>query len=491
MNYYSTRSCRESVTSSEAILKGLAEDGGLFIPEKIPKVDLVKLENKNYVELAQEILNEYLTDFDSETITKIVKKAYWTEFSHQNIVSLEKVDSINFLELYHGPTLAFKDMALSILPHLMTQAKKINSIKKDIVILTATSGDTGKAALNGFKDIEGIKIIVFYPNNGVSEIQKLQMVTQKGDNTFVVAINGNFDDAQKAVKKAFLNDELIKVLKNNNYVFSSANSINIGRLIPQIIYYFYGYLQMVKNKDIKIYEEINIVVPTGNFGNILAAYYAKEMGLPVGKLICASNENNILTDFINTGIYDTKRDFVKTISPSMDILISSNLERFIFEVSGRDTDYMEKLMFDLKETGKFDIGKENHEKVKKIMWGDYCSEGETYSAIKECYINNDYLLDPHTAVAYNVALKYKNTANDDKQILLASTASPYKFSLAILKAIMDLEGNISVSESNKEISKLFGRKIPDSLVNIENMKVIHNRECDVDQIEDVIMDILR
>jgi len=476
---------------SEAILKGLAEDGGLFIPEKIPKVNLVKLKDKGYVELAKEILSEYLTDFDSETITEIVKKAYGTEFSHKNIVSLEKVDSINFLELYHGPTLAFKDMALSILPYLMIHAKKINNVKDDIVILTATSGDTGKAALNGFKDVEGIKIIVFYPNNGVSEIQKLQMITQKGNNTFVVAINGNFDDAQKAVKKAFLNNELIKLLKDNNYVFSSANSINIGRLIPQIVYYFYGYFQMVKNKDIKMNEEINIVVPTGNFGNILAAYYAKEMGLPVGKLICASNENNILTDFINTGIYDTKRDFVKTISPSMDILISSNLERFIFEVLGRDAGYVEKLMRDLKEKGKFDIGKENHEKVKKIMWGNYCSEGETYSGIKECYINNNYLLDPHTAVAYNVALKYKNKTNDNKQILLASTASPYKFSLAILKAITDLEGNIGVSESNKEISKLFGRKIPDSLVNIENEKIIHNRECDVKHIEDIIIDILR
>ncbi len=485
MKYYSTRNKDLKMNASEAILKGLADDGGLFVPEKIPKVDYESLLTDSYQTMAYKIFKLFLTDFNEERLKSIVESAYDKRFTSKDIVNVVTVGDYSVLELFHGPTLAFKDMALSILPHLMVESKKILGIDQETVVLTATSGDTGKAALEGFADVEGVSIIVFYPNEGVSQIQKLQMVTQKGRNTHVVAINGNFDDAQGAVKEVFTNKAFRNLLNLEGKSFSSANSINIGRLIPQIVYYFYAYIEMVKSKKIGYGEKIKIVVPTGNFGNILAAYYAKEMGLPVEELICASNENNILTDFINTGVYDTHREFLKTISPSMDILVSSNLERFIFEIIDRDDEKMGQLMNQLKEKGKFVLDEKYLNRIKKLMTGDFATEDETGNTIKTCYDQTGYLLDPHTAVAYKVA------NGEEGNLLIASTASPYKFGYSILNAFGENNENQSIKFVNNEIFKLSKMSIPHSLENIEDKKVLHHTVCDTDQIEDTIKAFLK
>ena len=355
--YKSTRDAEKTVTASQAILKGLADDGGLFVPVSIPKlpVSLGELKEMTYQEIAYTVMKEFLTDFTEEELKSCIAKAYDSKFDTEEIAPLAKVEDAYYLELFHGATIAFKDMALSILPHLLTTSAKKNQVKNEIVILTATSGDTGKAALAGFADVEGTKIIVFYPKNGVSRVQELQMVTQKGDNTSVVAIHGNFDNAQSGVKAMFENKELEKELNEAGYQFSSANSINIGRLVPQVVYYVYAYAKLLQNEEIAEDEEINVVVPTGNFGNILAAYYAKNMGIPIAKLICASNENKVLYDFFQTGTYDRNREFVLTTSPSMDILISSNLERLIYKISGEDARKDTDLMTELKTKGSYAI----------------------------------------------------------------------------------------------------------------------------------------
>ncbi len=485
LKYFSTRNSSKKVSSVDAILKGLADDGGLYVPETIPKIDIELLEGKNYKEIALEIFKLYLTDFTDVQLKKMIDSAYSDQFDIENLVDVKKVDKQFVLELFHGPTLAFKDMALSILPYFMVEAKKIKDINEKIVILTATSGDTGKAALEGFKDVPGIEIIVFYPNEGVSDVQKLQMLTTEGTNTHVVAINGNFDDAQRSVKEAFSNRELRKLLEEDGYVFSSANSINIGRLIPQIVYYFYAYFEMVKKGGIIKGDSIKISVPTGNFGNILAAYYAKEMGLPVEKLICASNENNILTDFINTGQYDTNRDFVKTISPSMDILVSSNLERFIHQVSDGNEQLIKDKMNNLKENKKFDIEEKSVEKIKKIMIADFVTEEEILKTIKTCFEKTGYLLDPHTAVAYSVS------ENVGENILVVSTASPYKFGDSILKGFDTNADELSVEDINLEISKLCKISVPKSLVNISKKEIRHHRICGINEIEKTIEEILK
>ena len=402
--YKSTRGNGEPVTASQAILKGLSEDGGLFVPVSIPKLDipLSRLAKMTYQETAYEVMRRFLTDYTEEELKNCIAGAYDSKFDTEEIAPLHKTgDGVYFLELFHGATIAFKDMALSILPYLMTTAAKKNNVKNEIVILTATSGDTGKAAMAGFADVPGTRIIVFYPKHGVSPVQEKQMVTQKGNNTYVVGITGNFDDAQTAVKKMFNDPEMASELHEAGYQFSSANSINIGRLVPQIVYYVYAYGRLLKSGEIREGDRINITVPTGNFGNILAAYYAKLMGLPVNRLICASNENKVLFDFFRTGTYDRKRDFILTSSPSMDILISSNLERLIYRLTGEDSQKCRELMEALSSGGEYTITEEMRKGLADF-YGNFLSEGETREAISATYYGSGYVIDPHTAVAAGV-----------------------------------------------------------------------------------------
>jgi threonine synthase len=438
MKYISTRDLNNEVEAHEAIKQGIAEDGGLFVPNSIPKIslnDLKEMTNMNYSQRAERILKEFLTDYTKEELMECTQNSYNSKnFNTNEIAPVKRLNSNEYvLELWHGPTCAFKDMALQILPQFLTRAIRKSEDSRKVVILTATSGDTGKAALEGFKDVDGTEIIVFYPKEGVSKIQELQMTTQDGKNTFVVAIEGNFDDAQTGVKKIFTDKEFINEINNKGYVFSSANSINLGRLVPQIVYYFSGYLDMVKKGYIQEKEKINVVVPTGNFGNILAAFYAKEMGLPIEKLICASNENNVLTDFINQGKYDKNRTLKTTISPSMDILLSSNLERLLFELS-ENKEIIKEYMHDLKIKGFYEIDKELKHKIDKYFWADFCTEEETKEVIKRVYNKFNYVVDTHTAVAIGVLDKYKENFKDDTKTLVVSTASPFKFSNSVLEA---------------------------------------------------------
>ena len=434
--YKSTRGKEQAVTASMAILKGLSEDGGLFVPERIPQLDVPmdKLAQMTYQETAYEVMSRFLTDFTEEELKNCISKAYDSKFDTEKIAPLHEACGAYFLELFHGATIAFKDMALSILPHLMTTAAKKNHVKNEIVILTATSGDTGKAAMAGFADVPGTKIIVFYPKHGVSPIQEKQMVTQKGANTYVVGITGNFDDAQTAVKKMFNDHEMAAELDQAGFQFSSANSINIGRLVPQIVYYVYAYATLVRDGKIKDGQEINVVVPTGNFGNILAAYYAKQMGLPIHKLICASNENRVLYDFFRTGTYDRKRDFILTTSPSMDILISSNLERLIYRLTGENAEKCAELMKSLSEGGEYTITEEMKAQLGDF-YGNFCSEEETANTISEIYKDSNYVIDTHTAVAAGVYKKYVSETDDHLPTVIASTASPYKFTRSVMDAL--------------------------------------------------------
>ncbi|SDB04846.1 threonine synthase [Pseudobutyrivibrio sp. YE44] len=437
VNYVSTRDVNKAeITASQAILKGLADDGGLFVPTEIPKleVSVEKLAQMSYQEVAYEVLKLFLSDFTEEELKHCINSAYDSKFDTEEIAPLVFADGAYYLELFHGATIAFKDMALSILPHLMITSARKNNIKNDIVILTATSGDTGKAALAGFADVEGTRIVVFYPKNGVSAIQERQMVTQKGDNTHVVGIKGNFDQAQTGVKEMFNDKALAEELDAKGFQFSSANSINIGRLVPQIAYYVYAYSKLLAEEKITSGEKINVVVPTGNFGNILAAYYAKNMGLPIDKLICASNENKVLYDFFTTGEYDKNREFMLTNSPSMDILISSNLERLIYHIAGNDAGKNAELMASLKDTGKYEITEDMKAKLDSF-YGNYASELETGMAIKGLYDETGYIIDTHTGVASSVYGKYKKATGDDKTTVIASTASPFKFTRAVMGAI--------------------------------------------------------
>ena len=384
--YHSTRNSEETATASEAILKGLTSDGGLFVPDSIPKlnVSLEDLTQMSYQEIAYAVMKEFLTDFTEEELKTCINNAYDSKFDTEEIAVTKKVDGAYYLELFHGATIAFKDMALSILPHLLVTSARKNNVKNEIVILTATSGDTGKAALAGFADVPGTKIIVFYPKSGVSPIQEKQMVTQKGDNTYVIGIKGNFDDAQTGVKKMFSNKELAKVMNDNGFQFSSANSINIGRLVPQVVYYVYAYADLLKQGALKAGEPMNVVVPTGNFGNILASYYAKQMGIPIGKFVCASNKNKVLFDFFETGKYDRNREFYVTTSPSMDILISSNLERMIYRIAGNDAKQCAKFMAALTKDGEYVITDAMKAELSEFF-GAFGSEEETAVKIREVY----------------------------------------------------------------------------------------------------------
>lgn len=489
--YKSTRNSNLKVTASEAILKGLAPDGGLFVPSELPKLDvsMSDLKGKTYQEIAYLVMKQFLTDFTEEELKSCIDKAYDSKFDTEEIAPLVKVDDTYYMELFHGATIAFKDMALSILPHLMTTSAKKNDVKNEIVILTATSGDTGKAALAGFADVEGTKIIVFYPKNGVSRVQELQMVTQKGDNTSVVAIHGNFDNAQSGVKAMFENKELEKELNEAGYQFSSANSINIGRLVPQVVYYVYAYAKLLQNEEIAEDEEINVVVPTGNFGNILAAYYAKNMGIPIAKLICASNENKVLYDFFQTGTYDRNREFVLTTSPSMDILISSNLERLIYKISGEDARKDTDLMTELKTKGSYAITGEMKANLADFAAG-YATEEQVAKTIHDIYEDTGYVMDTHTAVAATVYKAYREDSKDDRKTVIASTASPYKFAGSVMSAIDPKYKGQDDFKLIEELQKVSGTEIPNAIKEIMNAEIRHNTECDVDQMEQTVKNIL-
>jgi len=489
--YQSTRNTDETVTASMAILRGLANDGGLYVPQTIPVLDksLAALSDMSYQEIAYEIMKLFFTDFTEEELKGCIQNAYDRKFDTPKIAPIREANGTWYLELFHGPTIAFKDMALSILPHLMTTAAKKNKVKEEIVILTATSGDTGKAALAGFADVPGTKIIVFYPKDGVSAVQEKQMVTQKGANTYVIGIEGNFDDAQSGVKAIFNNKELANDLQAKGYRFSSANSINIGRLVPQIVYYVYSYVTLLRKGVLEEGEKLNVAVPTGNFGNILAAYYAKEMGLPIHKLICASNENKVLYDFFTTGIYDRNRDFILTSSPSMDILISSNLERLIFKIAGEDAGKNENFMGLLKETGRYEITSEMKEKLQDFA-GGYATEEQIRDTIKKIYESDHYIMDTHTAVAASVYERYQNETKDPTKTLIASTASPYKFARSVMAAIDPLNDSISDFELIDKLSDLSGISIPKAIEEIRTAPVLHNTVCRASQMQREVEKIL-
>ena len=481
--YKSTRNSDNVVTSSQAILMGLSVDGGLFVPDHMPKLDvsLETLAGFDYKQTAYEVMKLFLSDFTEEELKACINRAYDAKFDIPQITQLHEADGDYYLELYHGATIAFKDMALSILPHLMTTAARKNHIFNEIVILTATSGDTGKAALAGFADVPGTRIIVFYPKHGVSPIQEKQMVTQTGENTCVIGIEGNFDDAQSGVKAIFSDSELRGRMNAAGLQFSSANSINIGRLVPQIVYYVYAYGQLVKSGEIECGDEINITVPTGNFGNILAAYYAKQMGLPVRKLICASNSNKVLVDFFRTGTYDRNRKFILTMSPSMDILISSNLERLIYSLCGCDSEKCAAFMDNLKTDGKYTISDEMKAGLSGFASG-FADEEETLEEIRAVYDRSHYVIDTHTAVASRVYRKYRGETGDERKTVIASTASPFKFSRSVMKAIGTIPEGADDLALADSLSALAGIQLPRAIEEIRSAPVRHRmviETCDM------------
>ena len=481
VTYIGTRDKNIRYKASEAILKGICPDGGLFIPEEMPVMEksIEELAEMDYRNLAYEVMSLFFTDFTEDELRYCINNAYDSKFDTDKIAPVVEKDGVYLLELFHGKTIAFKDMALSILPYLMKTSAKKNNIDKEIVILTATSGDTGKAALEGFADVEGTRIIVFYPDGGVSPVQRMQMVTQKGKNVCVAAITGNFDDAQSAVKSIFTDAEMIKELDDKGFMFSSANSINIGRLIPQVAYYWYAYCQLVKDGKIKVGDKINFTVPTGNFGNILAGYVAKKMGLPVNKFVCASNSNKVLYDFFKTGTYDKNREFILTTSPSMDILISSNLERLVCMLTSQEE--TAKLMKSLAEKGEYSMTA----KADDIV-GEYADEEETATAIRTMYTNADYVLDTHTAVAYAAYNKYIKESGDTTPTVIVSTASPYKFAKDVCTAIDEKYKDCDPFELMKELEKISGVKIPAPVVDIEKREVLHNNLCEREKIKDFV-----
>lgn len=489
--YKSTRGNGSTVTASQAILKGLAEDGGLFVPVEIPalSVEMERLTAMSYQEVAYEVMSRFLTDFTEEELKDCIARAYDQKFDTPAIAPLHEACGTYYLELFHGATIAFKDMALSILPHLLTTAARKNHVDNEIVILTATSGDTGKAAMAGFADVPGTRIIVFYPKDGVSPVQEKQMVTQKGNNTHVVAIRGNFDDAQTGVKQMFNDRALAQELAGAGYQFSSANSINIGRLVPQVVYYVYAYASLVREGKIKEGQIVNVTVPTGNFGNILAAYYAKQMGLPIGKLICASNENKVLYDFFRTGSYDRNREFILTSSPSMDILISSNLERLIHRIAGSEEKNRE-LMEALSDAGRYEISEEMKEKLSDF-YGNYASEEEAAKTIRRVYEEAGYVIDPHTAVAAAVYEKYREETGDGAAVIIASTASPYKFARSVLHAVDsarfdDLDDLAQIDA----LCQVAGVAVPGAIEEIRTAPVLHDTVVEKDAMEAAVKKIL-
>ena len=496
MNYQCTRNSAEHVSAAQAIAQGISEDGGLFVPESLPQYDSSVLEGMKdgtYLDRAERILGDFLTDFTPEEIRECVKKAYGGEkFSGGHPAPLVELPNcpapVHLLELWHGPTCAFKDMALQLLPHLLTKSlQKIHS-DKTAVILVATSGDTGKAALEGFRDVAGTKIMVFYPQNGVSAMQKTQMTTQEGENVAVCAIEGNFDDAQTGVKRIFTDPAMKETLAENGMMFSSANSINWGRLLPQIVYYFSAYSDLLKVGKVQLGQEINIVVPTGNFGNILAAYYAKKMGLPVHKLICASNANNVLTEFLRTGVYDRTRQFFTTISPSMDILVSSNLERLLYDLTGRDSERVAGWMQQLSETGRYEVEPEILKQLQEIFYAGFCDDAQTCGAIHEIYNMSHYVCDTHTAVAIQVYRHYLAETQDTKTpTVVASTANPYKFATSVLLSVDQTKASGDDLANVRALEALTGAPIPQPIAALEGKPVRFTQCCTPDGMSDMVL----
>lgn len=498
MKYESSRGKHHSITAAEAIKMGISPDGGLFVPESIPRLDenqMNAMVSGSYQEKAFYIIRQFLSDFSDDEIKSCINGAYNQDsFDNERIAPLVKLDTgVYIQELWHGPTAAFKDMALQMLPQLLTISAHKTGEKAEIVILVATSGDTGKAALEGFKDVEGTKIIVFYPDEGVSEIQKRQMLTQEGNNVYVAAVSGNFDDAQNGVKRIFSNEEFAARLLQNEQKLSSANSINWGRLLPQIVYYVAAYLELKAARILGEAEPINIVVPTGNFGNILAAYYASRMGVPIKRLICASNANNILTDFVRSGIYDRQRKFEKTISPSMDILISSNLERLLFEVTGHDARRVAAWMEDLKDRGRYEVDTATCDAVQDIFWADFCSDEETIATIRDIWRERSYLLDTHTAVAVNVYHKYRSATGDKTISIIASTASPFKFASSVAQAILEPEEIRGKDEFEllNLLAQYTGVAIPAGLKELDRREIRHHSVCSQQGMEEMVMSFLQ
>jgi len=487
MLYNSTRGGEKGLQASEAILKGLADDGGLFMPESIPtlKTSLTELSRMSYQDLCYEVIKEFLTDFTEEELRHCINSAYDEKFETPAIAPLVKKDDAYFLELFHGKTIAFKDMALSILPHFMVTSARKNSVKDKIVILTATSGDTGKAAMAGFADVPGTEIIVFYPYGGVSRFQELQMRTEPGKNTHAAAIHGNFDDAQTGVKKIFGDREFTAHLKEKGVILSSANSINIGRLVPQVAYYVYAYAQLIAQGEIADGEKINVCVPTGNFGNILAAYFAKHMGVPIDKLVCASNENRVLTDFFGTGKYDRNRPFILTSSPSMDILISSNLERLIYLSTGCSAEKTAELMKELKENGVYEITEDMRGFISDFF-GGYADEESVFATIKALKDKTGYVIDPHTAVAKAVYGQYVEKTGDRTKTVIASTASPFKFSPNVMKALGEDGDDEDVFHVIDALQKIAGVPEPKAIKEVRSAEIRHNTVCEVSEMEKTV-----
>lgn len=494
MYYMSTRNTDLKLKSAEAIKKGLSEEGGLFVPSEIPTLTVAEIEKlipMTYIERAKHVLKKFLTDFTAKELEECVDGAYGTGFDSEKVAPVVKLsDGKYILELWHGPTCAFKDMALQILPRFMTTAMKKTGEDKKIVILVATSGDTGKAALEGFKDVDGTEIVVFYPGDGVSDIQKLQMITQEGPNVYVSGIDGNFDDAQSGVKAIFTDPEFAEKLEKSGFALSSANSINWGRLVPQIVYYISAYCDMLDAGEITLGEKINVCVPTGNFGNILAAYYAKKMGLPIAKLICASNRNNVLTDFIKTGEYDKNRPFYQSVSPSMDILISSNLERLLFDICDGDSNKIKSMMDKLAKDGKYKLAKELHKKIETHFWGAFCDDYFTKEQISKTFNETGYTLDTHTAVAVDVYEQYRKETGDETKTVIASTASPFKFNQAVLSALGEnIEGKGDF-ELIDMLEKKSGMTIPKSLSELKDKEKRFNGVISKTDMPNLVCDTL-
>lgn len=494
MNYRSTRNSGLSVTSAEAIARGISADGGLFVPESIPsfsKEDFKAIGEMDYIEAAVYVLKQYLTDYTEQELFECAEGAYSGTFEYEEPAPLaELCPNVFMLELWHGPTCAFKDLALQILPFLLTKASDKTEKGETKVILVATSGDTGKAALEGFADVPGVKILTFYPEDGVSPMQKLQMITQEGENVGVCAIKGNFDDAQSGVKKIFTDSSIAQKLKQHNMSFSSANSINWGRLVPQIVYYVYSYATMLHNGDLAEGDKFNVVVPTGNFGNILAAYYAKNMGVPIGKLICASNKNNILTDFIKTGVYDRNRSFYTTLSPSMDILISSNLERLLYHLSGEDDITVSRLMESLSKDGKYTVDGSLKEQIQELFYAGCADDEMTKATIHEQFEENDYLSDPHTAVAINVYEQYVKQTGDKTLSVIASTASPFKFSRGVYEAVTGETSKEDEFTLIEKLAKETGCEVPAPLASLKDKEPRFTDCCEKTKMEKVVFEML-
>ncbi len=493
MKFISTRGKSSVINSAAAISKGLADDGGLFVPEYFPNVsveELTAMLEMDYAERAKTVLYKYLEEYDQAELLSACKSAY-SKFEDSDGAPIVKLDENTFImELFHGPTLAFKDIALTLLPYLLRKGSDISGVKEEILILVATSGDTGKAALEGFKNADGIKIMVFFPSEGVSDMQKLQMRTQEGDNVNVVAVKGNFDDCQTAVKKIFSDGNITRLLKEQGVVLSSANSINFGRLAPQITYYFSAYCDLVNSEEIRMGDKIDFVVPTGNFGNILAGYYAKKMGLPVGKLICASNDNNVLTEFFADGSYDINREFFKTISPSMDILISSNLERLLFELSDRNADLTAQRMAELKETGKYTISKKEKDALDKEFFASYCDEEECKQTIFDYFEEYGYVLDTHTAVAVNVCESYKSFVKNNAPTVVLSTASPYKFAHDVLSAINGKAPSDAFKSANM-LCEITAAPIPNQILELKEKQIRFNKIIDRNDTVSAVLEFIK